>query len=84
MGSGLTSRIAATFANGVTNPSVSRPKWLRRGRVDFVFVADVLTALICLAVTDGALGTQNARDHSQHSGAQLLLISCAVSGFLSM
>jgi signal transduction histidine kinase len=79
MSSGLGSRIAATFANGVTNPPEPRPKWLRRGRVDFVFVADVLTALICLAITDGALGTQNARYHSVHSGAQLLLISCAVS-----
>jgi len=37
-----------------------------------------LIALICLAITDGALGTANARSGSPHSSAQLLLISCAV------
>jgi signal transduction histidine kinase len=78
MSSGLRARVAATFATGVTNPPAPRAKWLRRGRVDFVFVADVLTALICLAITDGALGTQNVRHGSHHSAAQLLLISCAV------
>jgi signal transduction histidine kinase len=78
MSSGLRARVAATFATGVTNPPAPRTKWLRRGKVDFVFVADVLTALICLAVTDGALGTQNVRHGSHHSAAQLLLISAAV------
>jgi signal transduction histidine kinase len=78
MSSGLRARVAATFATGVTNPPAPRAKWLRRGRVDFVFVADVLTALICLAITDGALGTQNIHHGSHQSAAQLLLISCAV------
>jgi signal transduction histidine kinase len=77
MSSGLRSRVAATLATGVTNPPAPRPKWLRRGRVDFVFAADVLIAFICLALTYGALGTENARHHSPHSAAQVL-ISCAV------
>ena len=71
------------LATGVTGPSAPRPPWLRPrwlpgGRTDLVFAADVLTALICLGVTDGTLGTQNAHHGSPHTGGQLLLVSCAV------
>jgi signal transduction histidine kinase len=75
MHSGLRSRIAAVLAAGVTEPPAPRPRWLRRGRFDVVFVADLVIALICFGTTDGALGTQNARHGSPHSTGELLLLS---------
>ena len=44
-------RIATVVAAGVTRPPAPRPRWLVRGRVDLVAVADVIVALICLAAT---------------------------------
>jgi signal transduction histidine kinase len=83
MSSDPRSRIATVLATGVTGPPAPRPPWLRPRwlpgrRTDLVFAADVLTALICLGVTDGTLGTQNAHHGSPHTGGQLLLVSCAV------
>ena len=51
----LRSQIRATVAAGVTEPPAPRPAWLRRGRVDLVFVADVITALILFAITSNVL-----------------------------
>jgi signal transduction histidine kinase len=48
-------RIAAVFAAGVTRPPAPRPRWLMRGRIDLVAVADVITALICFATTNSTL-----------------------------
>jgi signal transduction histidine kinase len=68
-------RIAALLAASVTEPPAPRPRWLRRGRVDLVAVADVAVAAICLGITDGWLGAQNLHAHLSHSGGELLLIS---------
>jgi signal transduction histidine kinase len=54
--SGIRSQIAATIAAGVTEPPAPRSPRLRRGRVDLVFVADVIIALILLAITSNVLG----------------------------
>jgi signal transduction histidine kinase len=70
--SGLRSRFAALVATGVTEPPAPRPARLRRGRVDLVFAADVVIALICFGATDGALGTAAARHHGP--GSQMLLL----------
>ncbi|MBO0785322.1 MAG: sensor histidine kinase [Actinobacteria bacterium] len=70
--------LAATLANGVTNPPAPRPGWLRRGRVDLVFVADVVIALICLGLTNSALGAQNASQGHHVSGNLLLLVAAVV------
>jgi signal transduction histidine kinase len=78
MSSRPTSLIAAALATGVTSPAGPRPRWLRRGKVDLVFVADVAIALICFGATDGTLGTENALHGSPYSTGLLLLISCAV------
>ena len=51
----VTRRIAAVFAAGVTRPPAPRPRWLMRGRIDLVAVADVITALICFAATNSTL-----------------------------
>jgi signal transduction histidine kinase len=51
----LRSQIRATVAAGVTDPPAPRPAWLRRGRVDLVFAADVITALILFAITSNVL-----------------------------
>jgi len=65
-------------ATGVTHPPAPRPAWLRRGRFDLVFIADVVLALICFGATDGVLGTEAARHHSAHGTTELLLISFAL------
>src|SRR6516162_1104831 len=53
--SGMRNRIAATVAAGVTDPPAPRSPRLRRGRVDLVFVADTITALILFAITSNEL-----------------------------
>jgi signal transduction histidine kinase len=53
--SGIRSQIAATVAAGVTDPPTPRPPWQRRGRVDLVFVADLITAFILLLITSNTL-----------------------------
>src|SRR5215468_440 len=75
MDSGLRSRITALLATGVTNPPAPRPAWLRRGRFDLVFIADVVIALIAFGATDGMLGTEAARHHSSIGTQELLLVS---------
>jgi signal transduction histidine kinase len=51
----MRSQIAATIAAGVTDPPAPRSPRLRRGRVDLVFVADAITALILFAITSNTL-----------------------------
>ena len=68
-------QIAAVFAAGVTRPPAPRPRWLRRGRVDLVAVADVIVALICFAATNSTLANQHPPNAS--SGV-ILLISLAL------
>ena len=63
------------LATGVTEAPAPRPRWLRRGRFDLVFLADVLTALICFGAENGVLATQNARHGSPHSTGELLLVT---------
>jgi signal transduction histidine kinase len=75
MSSGLRGRTAAVLATGVTEAPAPRPSWLRRGRFDLVFLADVLTALICFGAENGVLATQNARHGSPHSTGALLLVT---------
>ena len=53
--SGIRSQIAATVAAGVTDPPTPRPPRLRRGRVDLVFVADLITALVLFLITSNTL-----------------------------
>jgi signal transduction histidine kinase len=58
-----------------TQPPAPRPGWLRRGRVDLVFIADVVTALICFGATSGMLGNQAVRHHIPFSSEYILLVS---------
>ena len=66
---------AATFVTDTTNPPTPRPHWLRRGRFDLVEVADVITALICFAITNSTLTNQNANHHAHHSAGLLVLLA---------
>ena len=68
------SRVTATITAGVTEPPTPRSPRLRRGRLDLVFAADVLTAIICAAITWGILVTQNTQHHSPHSPGLLFLL----------
>jgi signal transduction histidine kinase len=73
------SRLASEFATGVTAPPAPRPRWLHRGRVDFVFVADFVLALIFFGVTNGILSADNASTGYHYSGGELLVASVVLS-----
>src|SRR5947209_13576600 len=73
-------QIAAVFAAGVTAPPAPRPRWLRRGRIDLVAVADVIIALICFAATNSTLG--NEQDHA--TPGVILLVSLALCAPLAV
>jgi signal transduction histidine kinase len=75
MSSDLRSRFTSTVVAGVTLPAPPRSPRLRRGRLDLVFAADVLTAIICWGITYGVLVTQNTQHHSHHNVGLLFLIS---------
>ena len=75
----MRSQIASEFATGVTAPPAPRPRWLRRGRVDLVFLADFAIALICFGTTNGLLGSESTRSGHDFGGAELLLISAVLS-----
>jgi signal transduction histidine kinase len=70
---------AATFVTDTTNPPAPRPRWLRRGRFDLVEIADLITALICFAVANSALASENAHQGHQPAGlvALLAFVTCA-------
>jgi signal transduction histidine kinase len=78
--SGAVRRVAAVSAAGVTAPPAPRPRWLRRGRIDLVAVADAIIALICFAATNSTLG--NEQDHG--SPGVILLISLALCAPLAV
>jgi len=64
--SDLRTRIGATVAAGVTEPPAPRPAWQRRGRIDLVVVADVVTALIFLAILSNSF--RNVNGHYTSGG----------------
>src|SRR5215813_7362536 len=72
MASALRSQIASTFAAGVTAPAAPRPRWLRRGPIDFVFLADLATALICFGITNNLI-----RGYSTGTALLIALVLCA-------
>jgi signal transduction histidine kinase len=69
------SRFATTFVIDTTNPPTPRPRWLRRGRYDLVEVADVITALICFAITNSTLTNANTSHHGHHGAGLLVLLA---------
>ncbi len=79
--SDLRRRLAAAFAAGVTRPPTPRPRWLRRGRLDLVAVADVITALICFAATNSTLRGEHP---PLATAVVVLVISLAVSAPLAV
>ncbi len=75
MVSDLRSQIASEFATGVTAPPAPRPRWQRRGRIDLVFVADFVIALILFGISNSLIGTQAARGSHDYGGLEVLVIS---------
>jgi signal transduction histidine kinase len=73
----VTRRIAAVLATGVTRPPAPRPRWLMRGRIDLVAVADVITALICFAATNNTLTNQHPTNASSVVILGISLALCA-------
>jgi signal transduction histidine kinase len=71
-------RITSVLVTGVTDPPVPRPARLRRGRLDLVFLADVVVALISFGTTNAALGAQNTQHGAPHSANMLYLVSFVI------
>jgi signal transduction histidine kinase len=69
------------FAAGVTAPPAPRPRWLRRGRIDLVWAADVIVALVCFAAANSALDNHNP---SHRSAGIIILISLALCAPLAV
>ncbi|HEV2259501.1 MAG TPA: histidine kinase [Streptosporangiaceae bacterium] len=67
--------VAATFVTDTTNPPAPRPRWLRRGRFDLVEIADVITALICFAITNSTLSNPDVGHPGYHAPGLLLLLA---------
>src|SRR5579859_4211042 len=70
-----TRSLAATFVTDTTSPPAPRPRWLRRGRFDLVEIADVITALICFAITNATLANHNANYPGHRAPGLLLLLA---------
>lgn len=70
--------LAATLAAGVTSPPAPRPARFRFRRIDLVFLADTLVALISFSLTNAALGAENNLKHHPHSTNLIYLVSAAV------
>jgi signal transduction histidine kinase len=71
---------ARPLRSRVTAPPAPRPRWLRLGRFDLVFVADVLIAIIAFGLTNSSLGNTNAANHGHLAPAQIIgvsLVLCA-------
>jgi signal transduction histidine kinase len=74
-------QVAGLFAAGVTRAPAPRPRWLRRGRVDLVAVADVIVALICFGATNSTLANRHPPDASS---VVILLVSLALTAPLAV
>jgi signal transduction histidine kinase len=73
MFSGLRARIAAVLAAGVTEPPAPRSPRLRRGRVDLVFLADTVLALVLFAIANSVLANANGKHHSPYSPGAVIV-----------
>jgi signal transduction histidine kinase len=80
MVAGLKSQIRATVAAGVTDPPTPRPPRLRRGRVDLVFVADVITAFILFVITANVLGHAGVPHGTTAGPVRTLLLPFVLCG----
>jgi signal transduction histidine kinase len=69
----------AAFVTGTTNPPSPRPRWLRRGRLDLVEVADVIVALICFLAGNAWLQKQNHIHHFGYGIGTLVLAAFVTS-----
>ena len=63
---------------GVTQPAAPRSPRLRSGRLDLVFAADVLVAIVCFGITDGVLVTNNSRHHLTLNAGVMFLLAVVV------
>src|SRR5436190_6785180 len=71
----MSSGSARPLSARVTAPPAPRPRWLRRGRLDVVFIADVLIAVIAFVLTNRALDSQNAAHSPAHSAVAIIAVS---------
>src|SRR5579871_3132474 len=84
MSSGSVGRVRGLIAAGVTDPPTPRRRRLRLGRVDLVFAADLLIALICWLTTTNSLGSVQAAHQAYYSPVVLTLVALAVSAPLAL
>jgi signal transduction histidine kinase len=75
----LAGLVNEVVTEGVTDPPAPRPRWLQRGPVDLVLVADLLIGVICLGTTVSWLDTRNAQTGGHFSSGMLALFALAIS-----
>jgi len=59
----------------VTAPPAPRPRWLRIGRLDLVFVADLAIAVIAFVLTNSALAEANSTYGAHHKTVEIIGVS---------
>jgi signal transduction histidine kinase len=59
----------------ITAPPAPRRRWLRRGRLDLVFIADVLIAVIAFVLTNKVLASANASHPGHYNSVQIIGVS---------
>jgi signal transduction histidine kinase len=74
----LLSRVQAVLAAGVTEPPTPRSPRLKFRKLDLVFLADAIGALILFAISNNILGNDNARHGSPHSSGLIVLAAAVV------
>ena len=71
----MSSGSARPLSARVTAPPAPRPRWLRRGRLDLVFAADVLIAIIAFVLTNSALTGANGSHGGYKPPVQIIGVS---------
>src|ERR1700751_5076706 len=56
----------------VTAPPAPPPRWLRRGRLDLVVIADVLIAVVAFLLTNKVLASANASHPGHYNSVQII------------
>ena len=71
----MSSGPARPLSARVTAPPAPRPRWLQRGRLDLVLIADVAIAVVAFLLTNSSLVSANATYGHHYRPAELIGVS---------